>query len=67
MMELTVLYMKTFDNGPKISMVKSTIHTVQKMKLCIKGFFTKFPPDLIAFTKEIHNGKLHFLYNVTKI
>ena len=32
-MELTVLYMKTFDNGPKISMVKSTISHCTKNEL----------------------------------
>ena len=24
----------------------------------------QFPADLVTFTEEIHNGKLHFLYNV---
>ena len=33
----------------------------QKMKFFIKDFFSKRDPDLITFTKEILNGKLHFL------
>ena len=24
----------------------------------------QFPVDLVTFTSEIHNGKLHFLYRV---
>ena len=31
------------------------------MKFFIKDFFSKFPADLVAFTEEILNGKLHFL------
>ena len=31
------------------------------MKFSIKDFFSKFPADLVTFTKEILNGKLHFL------
>ena len=34
--------------------------TVQKMKLSIKDFF-RFLQDLVTFTEEILNGKLHFL------
>ena len=33
------------------------------MKFSIKDFFSKceqFPVDLVTFTKEILNGKLHF-------
>ena len=39
--------------------------TVQKMKFSITDFFSKcdqigsFPADLITFTEEIYNGKLH--------
>ena len=36
--------------------------TVQKMKFSIKDFFIKC--DLVTFTEEILNGKLHFLCNV---
>ena len=40
--------------------------TSQRMKLSIKNFFSKFdqirrPGDLVTFTEEILNGKLHFL------
>ena len=40
--------------------------TAQKMKFSIKDFFSKCdqmrsPEDLVTFTKEILNGKLHFL------
>ena len=39
--------------------------TAQKMKFSIKDFFSKcFPQetaDLVTFTEEILNGKLHFL------
>ena len=50
------------------------------MKFSIKGFFSKcdkirgfchilsqFPADLVTFTEEIFNGKLHFLCSVTTI
>ena len=30
------------------------------MKFSIKDFFNKFPADLITFSEEILNGKLHF-------
>ena len=42
-------------------------YTAQKMKSSIKDFFSKcdqipqFPTDLITFTEEILNGKLHFV------
>ena len=43
--------------------------TAQKMTFSIKDFFSKcdqirrilFPADLLIFTEEILNGKLHFL------
>ena len=38
--------------------------TEQKMKLPIKGFFSKYDQirsDLVTFTEEILNGKLRFL------
>ena len=43
-------------------------NTAQKMKFTIKVFFSKcghpqFPADLVTFTEEILNGKLHFLYS----
>ena len=34
------------------------------MKFSIKDFFSKFPADLVTFTEEILNGKLHFLCSV---
>ena len=40
--------------------------TTQKTKFSIKNFYSKcdqFPADLITFTEEILNGKLHFLYS----
>ena len=43
---------------------KGTNNTAQKMKFSIKDFFGKcdqFPADLVTFTEEILNGKLHFL------
>ena len=43
-----------------------TTYTVQKTKFFIKHFLSKcdqirINPDLVLFTEEIHNGKLHFL------
>ena len=56
-------------------------YTAQKMKFSIKDFSSKydqirgkleacdlirqFPADLVTFTGEILNGKLHFLYSVS--
>ena len=45
------------------------IFTVQKKKFSIKDFFSKwlnppFPADLVTFTEEIFNAKLHFLCSV---
>ena len=37
-------------------------HTAKKMKFSIKDFFSKC--DLVTFTEEILNGKLHFLCSV---
>ena len=45
-------------------------HTAQNMKFSIKDFFSKCvqipqeTADLVAFTEEILNGKLHFLCSV---
>ena len=46
----------------------SKLHTAQKMKFSITDFFSKcdqihpqFSTDLVTFTEEICNGKLHFL------
>ena len=41
-------------------------NTAQKMKFSIQDFFSKCdqirrPADLVTFTEEILNGKLHFL------
>ena len=48
------------------------INTAQKMKFSIKDLFstrdqirTQFPADLVTFTEEILNVKLHFLCCVT--
>ena len=43
--------------------------TAQKMKFSIKDFFSKCDqiPDLVTFTEEILNGKLHFLCSVISI
>ena len=41
--------------------IDMSVYTAQKMKFFIKDFFSKFPADLVAFTEEILNGKLHFL------
>ena len=38
----------------------SSKSTAQKMKFLIKDFFSKCA-DLVTFTEEIFNGKLHFL------
>ena len=41
--------------------------TAQKMKFSIKDFFRKCDQtaDLVTFTEEILNGKLHFLCSAT--
>ena len=36
------------------------------MKFSIKDFFSKETADLVTFTEEILNGKLHFLCSVNK-
>ena len=46
----------------------NVMFTAQKNKFSIKSFFTKFEnpqetADLVTFTQEILNGKLHFLCN----
>ena len=52
--------------NPKIYLY-TQIFTAQKMKFSMKGFFSKcdqsrrFPADLVTFTEEILNVKLHFL------
>ena len=41
--------------------------TAQKMKICINDFFSKchqIRADLVTFTEEIINRKLHFLCSV---
>ena len=42
--------------------------TAQKMKFSIKDFFRKCDQtaDLVTFTEEILNGKLHFLCSVSR-
>ena len=45
---------------------KTTKDTAQKMKFpikdsCVSNISIKFPADLVTFTEEILNGKLHFL------
>ena len=47
-----------------------TNSTAQKMEFSIKVFFSKcdqFLADLVTFTEEILNGKLHFLCSVGSI
>ena len=44
----------------------------QEMKFSIKFFFSKcdqiqFPADLVTFTEEILNEKIHFLCSVNKM
>ena len=52
--------------NPKIYLY-TQIFTAQKMKFSMKGFFSKFdqirrfPADLVTFTEEILNVKLHFM------
>ena len=51
------------------------MHTAQKMKFFIKDFFSKcdqirrpnpqFPADLVTFTEQTLNGKLHLLCSRT--
>ena len=51
-------------------------NTPQIVQFPIKGFFSEwyqirrklknFPPNLVTFTEEILNGKLHFLCSVIK-
>ena len=46
------------------SQLDSVINTAQKMKFPIKDFFRKCDQirrELVTFTEEILNGKLHFL------
>ena len=51
----------------KMESIDKTTHYHYKMKFSIKDFFSKCDqihsllPDFITFTKEILNGKLHFL------
>ena len=45
------------------------MNAAQKMKFSIRDFFSKcdqirsFFPDLVTFTEEILNGKLHFSWS----
>ena len=43
--------------------LNGVIYTAQKMKFSVKDFFSKC--DLVTFTEEILNGKLHFLCSFT--
>ena len=53
--------------------IKIAFNTAQKMKFSIKNFFSKCShnwqetADLVAFTEENLNGKLHFLCSVMKM
>ena len=46
--------------------LRKVTHNAQKMKFSIKDFFSncdqsqQFPADLVTFTEETLNGKLHF-------
>ena len=44
------------------------MNTAPKTKFSIKDFFSKcvHTADLVTFTEEILNGKLHFLYSESK-
>ena len=37
------------------------------MKFSIKDFFSKETADMVTFTEEILNGKLHFLWSGRKV
>ena len=52
--------------------MKHTVYTAQETKFSIKDFFSKCDQirrnaDLVAFTKEILNGKLPFLCCVSSL
>ena len=58
-------------NIMKLVFLKAYIFTAQKMKFFFKEFHSKLPlpnphetADLVTFTEEILNGKLHFLCTV---
>ena len=53
----------------KILTCREANDTEQKMKFSIEDFFSKCEhetADLVTFTEEILNGKLHFLRSVTR-
>ena len=56
-------------SGFVLGLLFNTLH--KKMKSSIKDFFSKcdqtrrFPPDLVTFTEEVFNRKLHFLCSDT--
>ena len=52
-----------------IKLFQALEHSAQKMKLSSKVFFSKFDQirsDLVIFTEEILNGKLHSLCSDSK-
>ena len=58
------LYIKTL---VAIIIVSTAIdNTAQKIKFSLKDFF-RFPADLVTFSEEILNGKLHFWCSLTSI
>ena len=62
--------MQLKSNVLQIKETSFSVDTAQKMKFCIKDFFSKCDQickeaaDLVTFTEEILNGKVHFLCSV---
>ena len=56
------IHFETKHNPVNISIILK--FTAQKIKFFIEEF--QFPADLVTFTEEILNGKLHFLYSDRK-
>ena len=55
-----------------MNFLNDVFNTAQKIKFSIKDFFRKctvpqFTVDLVTFTEEILNGKLHFLCSVRSL
>ena len=55
-----------------MNFLNDVFNTAQKRKFSIKDFFSKcivpqFTVDLVTFTEEILNGKLHFLCSVRSL
>ena len=58
---------KDWNGSNSMNLPSLTQFTAQKMNFSIKGFFSKFGPnpqetaELVTFTEEIFNAKVHFL------